>query len=165
MIGVSLRTLLLYNFGMALIFVIVGLLSLYSIDVTKPGRIEESASFSKNARLAIEREQAAETLRARALFYFDVAREFRLARIQDEVGIYYDARTLSFGVAALFVIGAILALLLLPPGLSNSRLRRAARAPGRRRAPRLKTSLARRRDPTGTPPARSQPAWPRRSAD
>jgi hypothetical protein len=119
MISVSLRTLLLYNFGMALIFVIVGLLSIYSIDVTKPGRIEESANFSKNARLAIEHEQAADTLRARALFYFDGAREFRLARIQDEVGVYSDVRTLSFGVAVLFVIGAILALLLLPPGKAS----------------------------------------------
>jgi len=116
MISVSLRTLLLYNFGMALIFVIVGLLSVYSIDVTKPGRIEDSPNFSKNARVTLEHEQALETLRSRALSYFDVAREFRLARIQDEVGIYNDVRTLSFGVAALFVVGVILALLLLPPG-------------------------------------------------
>jgi len=119
-ISVSLRTLLLYNFGMALIFVIVGLLSIYSIDVTKPGRVEESPTFSKNARLALEHEPVLETLRTRALSYFDVAREFRLARIQDEVGIYNDVRTLSFGVAALFVVGAILALLLLPPAQAQA---------------------------------------------
>lgn len=114
MISVSLRTLLLYNFGMALIFVIIGLLSIYSVDVLKPGRSEESSNFSKVARQAIEKEQAAETLRARALFYFDVAREFRQARVQDELNVYSDVRTLSFGVAVLFVIGAILAVLLLP---------------------------------------------------
>jgi hypothetical protein len=99
---------------MALIFVVVGLLSVYSLEVLKPGRADESSNFSKGARQTIEQEPAAETLRARALFYFDVARGFRQARVQDEVGVYSDVRALSFGVAGLFVIGAILALLLLP---------------------------------------------------
>ena len=114
MISVSLRTLLLYNFGMALILVVIGLLGVYSLEVMKPGRGEESPVFSKDARLAIEREASAETLRARALSYFDAAREIRRARMQDEAGVYEDVRALSFGVAVLFVIGAILALLLPP---------------------------------------------------
>ena len=66
------------------------------------------------------RQQAVEAVRSRALFYFDVARDLRRARAEDDVGIYQDARILCFAVAGLFVLGGILGLLL-PTALPASR--------------------------------------------
>jgi hypothetical protein len=113
MISVSLKTLLLYNFGIALVFLVVGALSVYSLDLVKPGRATESAAFSKTAQSAIEEEPVIENVRARALFYFSAARDIRRARLNDEVSVYYDLRVLSLVVAGLFAIGGLLGLLLL----------------------------------------------------
>jgi hypothetical protein len=111
-ISVSLRSLILYNFGFALAFALIGLLSVYSMDYLSPNRAGESPAFAKSVRLAIENEQAVEAARGRALYYFDIARDMRKARAEDEAGVYQDVRTLSFAVAGLFVLGGILSLLL-----------------------------------------------------
>ena len=117
MISVSLRSLLLYNFGFALTFALIGFLSVYSLDYIKPNRANESPAFAKKARADIEGEQAVEVIRARALFYFDVARDARRARVEDDAEAVSDVRTLSFAVAGLFLLGGILAFLLpaVPP--------------------------------------------------
>ncbi|HLX80013.1 MAG TPA: hypothetical protein VKS43_05465 [Burkholderiales bacterium] len=112
MISVSLRSLLFYNFGIALVFTLIGSLSVYSLDLIKPNRANESHIFAKVARQAIEGEQAIEAVRAHALFYFDTARNIRRARVDDDVRTYYDVRILAFVVTGLFVVGGILALLL-----------------------------------------------------
>jgi hypothetical protein len=112
MISVSLRTLLFYNFGFGLAFLLIGTLSVYSLDYTKPNRANESPAFAGNARLAIESEKEVDAVRDRALFYFDVARDMRRARMQDDSSFYEDVRILSFAVAGLFMLGGILALLL-----------------------------------------------------
>ena len=114
MISVSLKSLLFYNFGFALAFLLIGLLSVYSLDYTKPNRANESPVLANNARLAIENEQTVEVIRGRALFYFDIARDMRRARMQDDSSFYEDVRILSFAVAGLFLLGGILALLLPP---------------------------------------------------
>jgi hypothetical protein len=112
MISVRLRTLLLYNFGIALVFLLIGFLSVYSLDLVKPNRANEPIALAKEARLAIEQEQAVEALRGRAFFYFDTARDMRRARVQDDVRTYYDAQVISFVVAALFVVGGLMSILL-----------------------------------------------------
>ena len=114
MISVSLRSLLLYNFGFAVAFLVIGALSVYSLDYMKPNRANESPALATKARLAIENEQALEVVRGRALFYFDISRDMRRARVEDETESYSDVRTLAFAVAALFALGGILALLLPP---------------------------------------------------
>ena len=112
MISVSLKSLLFYNFGFALAFLLIGSLSVYSLEFTRPNRASESPAFASKARQAIESEPAVDVVRSRALFYFDIARDMRRARVEDEVGVYHDVRTLSFAVAGLFLLGGILALLL-----------------------------------------------------
>ncbi len=112
MISIRLRTLLLYDFGIAVVFLLIGYLSVYSLDLVKPNRANESPAFAKEARLAVEAEQGVDALRARALFYFDVARDIRRARVQDDVRTYYDAQVLSFVVAGLFLFGGLMAFLL-----------------------------------------------------
>jgi len=114
MVSVSLRSLLLYNFGFAVAFALIGLLSVYSQDYVNPNRASEPPAFKNSVRQEIEKEQALEAVRGRALFYFDIARDLRKARADDGAGIYQDARTLSFAVAGLFLLGGILALLLPP---------------------------------------------------
>ena len=118
MISVSLRTLLLFNFGFALVFVLVGMLSVYSLDYTRPNRASESPAFAKKARTDIESEQATEVIRGRALFYFDVASGMRRARMEDDESDYRDVQLLSFFVAGLFALGGMLGLLL-PPARSG----------------------------------------------
>ena len=120
MISVSLRSLLLYNFGFALAFVLIGSLSVYSLEFTKPNRASESPAFASKVRLAIENEQAVDVVRGRALYYFDIARDMRRARMEDEAGVYSDVRTLSFAVAGLFLLGGIMALLLPPARTTGS---------------------------------------------
>lgn len=112
MISIRLRTLLLYDFGIALVFLLIGFLSVYSLDLIKPNRASEPTVLAKEARLAIEEEQAIEALRGRAFFYFDTARDMRRARVQDDVRTYYDAQVLSFVVAGLFLLAGLLAILL-----------------------------------------------------
>jgi hypothetical protein len=113
-ISVSLRALLLYNIGIALVFTIIGSLSTYSLDLMKPNRANDSPVFAKESQLAIEQEPSIDAVRARALYYFGIARDIRRARVADDTRTYYDVRILSFVVAGLFVIGGILALLLAP---------------------------------------------------
>ena len=110
--SISLRSALLYNFGAAVFFVLVGLLSGYTLDLAKPNRESELPAFAKEERSAIEQQQEIEAIRVRALFYFDVARGTRRARMQDESHVYNDARIFSFLVAGMFVIGGLLALML-----------------------------------------------------
>jgi hypothetical protein len=112
MISIRLRTLLLYDFGIAIVFLLIGFLSVYSLDLIRPNRANEAPAFAKEARLAVEEEQGIDALRGRALFYFDVARDIRRARVQDDVRTYYDAKVLSFVVAALFLLGGLMAILL-----------------------------------------------------
>jgi len=114
MISVSLRSLLLYNFGFALAFLIIGALSVYSLEYMKPNRAGEPPNLAGKARQAIENEQSVEVVRGRALFYFDIARDMRRARVEDETSTSYDVRILAFAVAGLFALGGILALLLPP---------------------------------------------------
>ncbi len=115
MISVSRRSLLLFNFGIAVVFIVIGSLSVYSLDLVRPNRASEPTAFAKDARLAIAEEQSIDAVRARTLYYFDIARDMRRARLRDEVETYNDVRILSFVVAGLFLVGGALALLLPAP--------------------------------------------------
>jgi hypothetical protein len=115
MISIKLRTLLLFNFGVALVFLLIAGLSTYSLDLVRPNRAREHAAFSGESKLAVVEEQSIDQLRSRALFYFDIARNIRLARMQDEVRVFNDAQFLSFAVAILFLASGILAILLPRP--------------------------------------------------
>jgi len=118
MIRITLRSALLYNFGIAAVFVLIGILSIYTLDLAKPNRDNELPAFAKGERLVIEQEQDIEAIRGRALFYFDIARGIRRARLQDESHVYNDIRILAFVVAGMFAVGGILALLLPREGTS-----------------------------------------------
>ena len=106
------RALLIYNFGIALILVVVGFVSVYAVDaLQQPSRrVTEMPTFDGDSRQALEQQQDLEQLRARSLFYFDLAKELKKARSVDTTRLFYDARTLAIMVAGLFVLGGVLIL-------------------------------------------------------
>lgn len=109
---VTRRTLLIFNFGVAVLFVMVGLLSIYAMSVVQPNpsQVEVPPAFNASALRGITEEKDAEKLRSQAIFYYELARDFRLARYAATEGYLYDVRLLSFFVSGLFVIGGLLVL-------------------------------------------------------
>ena len=109
------RALLIYNFGIALILVVVGFVSVYAVDaLQQPSRVTEMPTFDTDSRQALEQQKELEALRARALFYFDLAKELKKARGVDNTRYFYDARTLAIMVAGLFALAGVM-ILALPP--------------------------------------------------
>jgi hypothetical protein len=107
------RALLIYNFGLSLILVAVGLASIFAADAMhQSSRVTNLPTFDKDSREAIEKQPDLEQLRSRALFYFELARELKKARTVDNSQYYYDARRLAFIVAGLFALAGIMILTL-----------------------------------------------------
>lgn len=106
------RTLLIFNFGVAALFLLVGGLSVYVLSVVQPGSNQVSVppAFTASALQAISEEREMEKLRSSAIFYYELARDMRKARHEATEGYLYDVRLLSFFVAGLFFIGGLLVL-------------------------------------------------------
>ena len=103
------RTLLLYNFGIALIFVMIGLLSLVALDPFTNRTV--LPPFDRASHTAIQEDQDLENLRARAIFYFELGRDLKNARYIDSDTLFHDARSMCFILAAVFTLGGVLAFL------------------------------------------------------
>lgn len=104
------RSLLVYNFGLAGLFALIGLLSVYALSILAPGanQVEVPPAFNVTVLHAIADEKDPEKLRSQAVFYYELARDFRKARYAAAEGYLSDVRMLSFFVAGLFVIGGLL---------------------------------------------------------
>jgi hypothetical protein len=112
MLQITRRTLFILNLGIALVFVAIGLVSEYTLSISRPTEVGEMPAFRAAIRKAIVEERDLEALRVKAAFYFDLARDLRTARSQDSERMFYDARLLAFVVAALFAaVGLMLFLL------------------------------------------------------
>ena len=110
---VTRRALLIYNFGIALILLSIGFLTVYAGDAMKQSsRLTELPNFDAPSRRAIEEQQELDPLRSRALFYFDLAHELKKARNIDSTRYFYDARTVVWLLAALFILGGLMTLTL-----------------------------------------------------
>lgn len=109
---VTRRTLLIFNFGIAVLFLMVGLVSVYALNVVQPNprQIRVPPAFNLTALQGITEEKNLEKLRSQAVFYYELARDFRMARYAATEGYLYDVRLLSFFVSGLFVIGGLLVL-------------------------------------------------------
>ena len=105
------RTLLLYNFGIAALLVFIGALSTLGADAAQIKRLNDLPNFNAEARAYITDEAEIERLRIRSLFYFDVARDLKRARTEDNSRTFKDASTLAFFVAVLFGISGGLQIL------------------------------------------------------
>jgi hypothetical protein len=109
---VTRRTLLIFNFGIAVLFLLVGVLSIYAMSIVRPvaGQVDVPPAFNRTVLHAIAEEKELEKLRSTAVFYYELARDFRKARYEASEGYLYDVRVLSFFVAGLFAIGGLLTL-------------------------------------------------------
>jgi hypothetical protein len=107
------RTLLIFNFGVAVLFLVVGALSVYATSVVQPNprQVNAPPAFNVSALQSITEEKEVEKLRSQAVFYYELARDFRLARYAATEGYLYDVRLLAFFVAGLFFIGGLLVML------------------------------------------------------
>ena len=104
------RTLLIYNFGLALLFVVVGALSLFTFEHFLNRRAVAIPPFDFASSQAIHAEQDIERLRSRAAFYFDLGRDLKLARYSDTDTLVRDFRYLCFLLGAIFTVGGAMSL-------------------------------------------------------
>ena len=104
------RTLLIYNFGIAMIFVVIGALSLFTFEhfLSKPAIVPP---FDPASAQAIQEEQDIERLRHRAAFYFELGRDLKRARYSDTDTLIHDFRFLCFLLGAIFALGGGMSIL------------------------------------------------------
>ena len=103
------RTLLLYNFGIALIFIAVGFLSLVALDPFTNRTV--MPPFDSASLQAIHEEENLEHLRSRAAFYFELGRDLKRARYADSDILFHDFRFFCFILGAAFALSGVLAYL------------------------------------------------------
>jgi hypothetical protein len=104
------RTLLIYNFGIALIFVAIGVLSLFVLDPFT-NRSAIVPTFDPASHAAIQEEQDVERLRSRASFYFELGRDLKRARYADSDTFFQDFRFMCFVLGAAFALGGAMCVL------------------------------------------------------
>lgn len=103
------RTQLIYQFGMAILFAVVGALSLITFEqlLSRPSVVPP---FDVSSRKAIHEEQDIEKLRSQATFYFELGRELKRARYADTDTLVRDFRYLCFLLSAIFAVGGAIAI-------------------------------------------------------
>ena len=106
---ISRRTLVIYNFGLALMFLLVGLIGIYALEAAN--RPVAVPPFDQASQVAIAEEKEIERLRARATFYFELARDLKRARYSDQDSYFGGFRTVFFIAAIIFAIGGLMTLM------------------------------------------------------
>jgi len=101
---------MIYNFGIAGIFLAIGLLTVHTMDVVRPNRQVEGQSLVKLSRDSILEEKDLDQLRSRAVFYFELAQDLRRAKTVEIEEGFYDLRLVTFVVAGVFTLGGLLLL-------------------------------------------------------
>jgi len=103
------RTLLIYNFGAALLFVVAGMLSLITFDhlLNRPAALPP---FDPASAAVIQEEQDLERLRSQAAFYFELGRDLKRARYSDTDTLIRDFRYFCFLLGVIFAIGGAMSL-------------------------------------------------------
>ena len=106
---ISRRTLVIYNFGLAVLFLLVGLIGIYALEAAN--RPVAIPPFDQASQVAIAEEKDQERLRSRALFYFELARDLKRARYSDQDAHFGAFRTVFFVAAIIFAIGGLMTLM------------------------------------------------------
>jgi len=104
------RTLLIYNFGLALTFVVIGALSLLTFEHFLNRPAAAIPPFDSASSQAIQTEQDIERLRTHAAFYFQLGRDLKRARYSDTDTLVRDFRYLCFLLGAIFAVGGAMSL-------------------------------------------------------
>jgi len=103
------RTLIIYNFGAALLFVVIGSLTMLTFEhfLSRPTVLPP---FDPASATAIQEEQDLERLRSQAAFYFELGRDLKRARYSDTDTFIRDFRCLCFFLAVVFAVGGAMSL-------------------------------------------------------
>jgi len=103
------RLLVLYNFGIAFLFVVIGLLSLFIFEPLVT-RAQIVPPFDPASQKAMQEETDIEKLRSRAIFYFELGRDLKRARYSDTDTLFADMRKVCFMISIAFALGGVLVL-------------------------------------------------------
>jgi len=106
------RLLVFYNFGIALLFVVIGLMSIFIFEPLVM-RTTVIPPFDQASLQSIHEEKDIERLRTRSLFYFELGRDLKRARYADTDQLFADMRKVCFLIAGAFVLGGALTLAVL----------------------------------------------------
>jgi hypothetical protein len=111
---ISRRTILLYNFGLAITLLISGLLTIYTLALLNHDSltIARQADVRAKAVRELAEEQDLERLRSTASFYLRVTEDLKKARDEDTVIFLTDIRYACFLLASIFVVGGLLGIAL-----------------------------------------------------
>jgi hypothetical protein len=103
------RTVLIYHFGIALLFVTIGALSLVTFEhlLSRPVALPP---FDPASAKAILEEPDVERLRSQAAFYFELGRDLKRARYSDTDTLIRDFRSLCFLLGVIFAVGGAISL-------------------------------------------------------
>ena len=113
------RTLLIYHFGLALLFVVTGALSMATFEHFLNRPAAAIPPFDAASAKAIAEEQDLEHLRQRATFYFELGRDLRKARYSDTDTLVRDFRFLCFLLGAIFTVGGTMSLVIFKIGVAK----------------------------------------------
>ena len=102
---ISKHTLLIFNFGLALTFAILGTLTMATFEHFLNRPAAAIPPFDVASVQAIREEQDVEKLRSRAMFYFELGRDLKRARYSDTDTLVRDFRFLCFLLGAIFAVG------------------------------------------------------------
>lgn len=103
------RTLIIYNFGAALLFVAIGALSLLTSDSVL-NRAVALPPFDPASAKAIQEEPDIERLRSQAAFYFELGRDLKRARYSDTDTSVRDFRFTCLLLAIVFAAGGAMSM-------------------------------------------------------
>lgn len=103
------RLLLLYNFGLAFFFVILGFISLVILEPVFTRQVT-IPPFDRTSLEAIRSEPDIEKLRTRATYYFELGRDLKQARYSDTGSVMADVRSFCFALGLVFSVGGLLTL-------------------------------------------------------
>ena len=114
------RTLLIYNFGLALLFVVVGTLTMATFEHFLNRPAAAIPPFDTASARAIREEPDLEKLRGRAAFYFELGRDLKRARYADTDTLVRDFRFLCFLLGAIFTVGGAMSLVTLKMAVARN---------------------------------------------
>jgi len=114
------RTLLIYNFGLALLFLVVGMLTMATFEHFLNRPAAAVAPFDAASARVIHEEQDIERLRARAAHYFELGRDLKRARYSDTDTLVRDFRFLCFLLGAIFAVGGAMSVVTMKVATSQN---------------------------------------------
>ena len=123
------RTLLLFIFGMTLIFLAIGGVSEYASSLEQPAQQQGAQRLFDQARVqAIKDDADIERVRGHALYYLELARDMQARKHDAQDLRYYDVRVVAFMASGLFLLVALL-VALWRPAASHGAVKAPATAP------------------------------------